>query len=265
MTVFHPNQSGSHNYQLCDWKDQNNVCPFAPPAALGVDISITLDEGIDYVFNGKTDGVGWWCTDANTKTVLIAARWNDAPIWLDTVTNGNAGCNLKVHTTAPACPANDQDCDGYTAANGDCSDTNALLHPNQLETWGDAYDADCNAINDPPSWRYAVVGVPMGANAVQLVDTLSWSNAINDFATTYAMSWNGANVNYQATIGNWSAPKEYVVRWKMNANDAWSWSSTKNANNQCVALVTHQVTETFYNTVVPFWMDPAKYCHFVKQ
>jgi hypothetical protein len=268
IALAHPNQTTTHVYKKSDWINADVTM-----TAKAFIQDIILVEGTVYTFNGQTDGGDWWCAGAGQKTVLIAATWNDELIkvvpktW---VVNGVAGCNFEVTAADIVCPANDQDCDGYTAdaavqSQKDCDDMDPLKFPNQLETWGDPYDADCNGAVDPPSWKYAVGGLAMGANLVQLVDAGSWSNQTNDFTVMYPMSWNGATNKYEASVGNWVAPKEYVVRYRMNAGDPWIWASYKQPNGSCVALLTHQVTETINNTVVAFAMSSLSYCHFVKQ
>lgn len=267
--VLSRDQTTPHAYALYDWID-----PVVTTQAKYALLSKTLKKGIDYTFNGTTDGSSWWCGGAGQKTVLIAALWNGLPIKIETVPNGGSGCNFTVHTSAVTCPANDQDCDGYTSNNAnvtlrDCDDTHPFRFPYQFETWGDQTDYDCNVGTvgqqgvDPPSWKYALGGLAQGAYLVELVDTGSWSNQANDFTRTYTMTWNGSTAKYEASVGDWIAPTEYVVRFKVVSGDAWYWTPYKNGS--CViAPYTHQVTETFFNTVVSFATE-ATYCHLRKQ
>ena len=99
---------------------------------------------------------------------------------------------------------------------------------------------------------------------VRLVDTNSWSNSLNDFSKVYTMSWNGTTASYTASVGSWVAPTEYVVRYKMLSTDGWSWTPP-NYGGSCTSPYTHQVKESYYNTVVAFTALANHQCHLVKQ
>ncbi|MCB9731101.1 MAG: lamin tail domain-containing protein [Deltaproteobacteria bacterium] len=56
-----------------------------------------------------------------------------------------AACDKNCDGEPTWCAAGDQDGDGYTAAQGDCDDTDPLSHPNADERCGDGIDQNCIA------------------------------------------------------------------------------------------------------------------------
>ncbi|MEO5928023.1 MAG: hypothetical protein ABIO72_04860 [Patescibacteria group bacterium] len=273
VAVYDPNQTQNHVYEYTDW-----ITSIPTQNAKFFAKNIMLNEGIDYTFNGTVDGTKSWCGRVNgtdMRTVVIAATWNGKALQIWIVPNqSNTGCNFKVHTTSPAsCPVNDQDCDGYfTGVNvaqnvKDCDDTNPLHYPSQIESWGDTYDFNCDDHFDPSSWVYRMGG-PSGKSSVQLVDGNSWDGSLGvngDFAKVYTMAWNGSTGYYEASVGSWIAPTNYVERYKQNAGDAWSWDP-QHIGNSCPMLFSHQVVDSYSPTVIGFdGPTAASNCHFIKQ
>lgn len=246
---------------------------------------VDVAAGNTFVFNGLTNvgqpNAAWWCSGANMVSLVIGAFWNaDAdnanstyvPATIVPAPNGQGGCNLTVIAAPAATSAVDQDGDGYAANAADQSlkdsdDADPLAHPNQLESWGDNVDFDCNGKADPASWKYtAKGGAIVGKVSVQVVDANSWSNQINDFAVTYPMTWNAAISAFEVSVGSWKAPTNYVVRYKLSAGDVvWQWTPW-NQGGACQSDgVTFQVSESEYGTIVPFTMTLADQCHLHKQ
>jgi hypothetical protein len=50
--------------------------------------------------------------------------------------------------TVPSDDTSDADGDGWTIADGDCDDTNAMIHPGMTEICGDGLDNDCDGVAD---------------------------------------------------------------------------------------------------------------------
>ncbi len=245
---------------------------------------VDVAAGSTFVFNGLTNvgqaNASWWCVNNQQRTLIVGAFWNpDAnnvnskyvPATVATDPNG-AGCNLKVVAAPAATPADDADGDGYKAnaaiqTDKDCDDLNPLAHPGQLETWGDEVDFDCKGQANPPLWKYTVSGgLIVGKVRVQLVDANSWSNQLNYFATVRPMIRNPAISAFQDIVGSWESPKNYAVRYKVNAADAnWLWTPYLWGGVCQSDGVTFQVSESEYGTVVPFTMTLADQCHLHKQ
>jgi hypothetical protein len=246
------------------WGSQPNATSYGYLATF----DIQVEQGKEFVFNGQVDGGKWWADNASAPTVLIGVSWNGQWIHLpQVVSNGGSSWNLKVIAGPVSCPANDQDCDGYTADNAnsslrDCNDTQPRIRPYQLETWGDTVDYNCNGSVDPPSLAYTVFGVGGQGWQVELIDGNSWSNQQNGFTKIYPMAYNQGTQGYTVTLGSWIAPTNYMVRYRLNANVGWAWDPQDLGN--CVAYLTHQVATVPGNQIVATVMEPT-YCHLVLQ
>jgi len=268
IEVFSLDQSKPHTYAMWGyetpqrqglswaWNAQANVTQTGYYLA----VDITVAQGATFVYGGTTDGV-WWSDGPYHTTSLVATEWDGK--WIQRVlpnpSNGNTGYNLSVIANPQNCP-NDADCDGYTS-DVDCNDNDPLVHPGQSETWGDAIDMNCDGLLDPASDKFVVAGLGQGYQ-VQVVDASSWSNG--DFTVTYPMGFDANQLVYSVTVGSWVAPHEYVVRYRLNGNNAWLWDPWKNGNS-CVTQLSHQVRETVDNSIIPYFADPNHNCHLFKQ
>lgn len=276
IRVRHRNQQVSHAYDMfyANSLESQTPCQVGWNCAAqtkngnAVEFNVTLEEGTDFVFNGKTDNGAYWCGGTN-KTLPITAHWNGQPIWLNVQAWAN-GCNLKVYTAPVSCPNNDQDCDGKLVnaalqSEKDCDDLDARRFPTQLETLGDNLDLDCDNHNDP-AFTYRLGGLPSGIPNVQLVDAGSWNGSA--FTGIYNMSWNGSTGSYEATLFLLDPFVEYVERFgnPVQWSPAQSGAPGSGSCYEPLQGITHQVVNAYTNTIVSYSAaQPSHFCHLVKQ
>jgi hypothetical protein len=72
----------------------------------------------------------------------------------------------------------DHDGDGYTVAQGDCDDTNAMVHPGMPEICGDGLDNDCDGMADRTEDANGIACSPFDANnpVDMVLDPLSFDS-----------------------------------------------------------------------------------------
>lgn len=239
-----PFRSGGWNWNM----EQSLATSTINNVSKGALIQAQVAENASFVFNGLIDGntakAHWFCQN-NSATVLAVALFDGkvtAPVKPKS-TNNAGQCNLEVIAKAGAFPVYDADGDGYfTNASGslwDCDDANQMVHPNNLETFGDTANTDCKGGNDPDPYRYYTAGGwASSISTVQLIDESSWTS--NDvYSKTYPMSWNAGEGGYVADVTPALAPLVFRVRaW---INGAWVYSSWKTPQNTCTIVTTVRV------------------------
>lgn len=251
----------------------------ANKSAKAAHFEVETSAGSEVVFNGLTNpgaaNQTWWCA-GDKATIIVGAFWNpnvndwNSP-WVPVAApviglNGKGGCNFKVKAVPAPILANDQDGDGYTSNNADlklkdCDDANPFIRPNQLETWGDQHDANCDGYVDPAKWRYTTGQDWPNGLTVQLVDEATWK-ADQVYGTTYAMSFILADGMYQVDIPSQTAPKAFRVRALWDGN--WMYSTWK-SGNACQIETLVKVKDSITNVpidksglVPPF--NPGEWC-----
>jgi hypothetical protein len=78
--------------------------------------------------------------------VLVAGPGCDGPTAIYGVPDTSAQAEYGVADTGRF---EDDDGDGWTEAEGDCNDADATIHPDAVETAGDAIDSNCDGRDDP--------------------------------------------------------------------------------------------------------------------
>ncbi|MBU1348808.1 hypothetical protein KJ781_01935 [Patescibacteria group bacterium] len=227
------------------WDSTPNV---TVPNVKTVQFDIQVEEGKVFVFNGQTDGGDWWVDSAQTFHVLIGAKWNGAWIHMPVAEwNGVNSYNLMVVADDVACPTDDEDCDGYSSSmevpqnQRDCGGDDQLRRPNQLETWGDSIDYDCDGQADPLSWQYEVRNAASGLT-MELVD---WGGTSPVY---YPMTYYPSISAYAVKLGSWFSPRNFNVRYWNVSHQAWDWDPVNWQG--CHPAFTYGVYESLGDAVV---------------
>lgn len=217
-------ESGPHKLDLYAFESSGSFAWGSSPNVSATDTKITWKQAAhwgSYVeLNGWTD-VNTQLCDAGAATEPMWATFKRAngtvlPLRAAIAISSGGGCHLQYKLELCATD-NDPDCDGKTAAQGDCDQSigkGTASYPGALESANDSDDLSCDGDFNPTASELGQVyvqmtGMPHGVTA-KFFDDLNWV----DGGITMVEVSNGV---YKTVELN-AKPKSFYVTWSPTVN-----------------------------------------------